>query len=282
MRNKRMGTALITGASSGIGAAFARRLASQGHDLIIVARRAERLHALATEVQHQHGILAEVVVADLARLADIERVEQRIADSATVELLINNAGFGTVGTFSEANLDRQLDMIWVHVIACVRLSRAALPGMIARGHGAIINVSSPAAFFPTPGNVTYSATKAYVKAFSEALAAELTGTGVQVQVLCPGFTSTEFHATPEYQRLDVRSRIPKGFWMSADDVVAASLRALRRGQLVCIPGLNNRLLIALGQILALIGLTPILTKQFVRRFPALIAAPSPRTSDRRI
>ena len=270
---------MITGASSGIGAAFARRLASQGYDLILVARRADRLRALAAEVRHQNGVVAEVIIADLAQLADIERVEQRIADSATVELLINNAGFGTVGMFSVANLDRQLEMIWVHVIACVRLSRAALPGMLARGHGAIINVSSPAAFFPTPGNVTYSATKAYVKAFSEALAAELTGTGVQVQVLCPNFTRTEFHATPEYQALDVRSHIPNGFWMSADAVVAASLRALRRRQLICIPGFTNRLLIVLGQILGLFGLGPILAKLLMRRFPTLIAAPSASTAE---
>jgi short-subunit dehydrogenase len=277
-----MRSAVITGASGGIGAAFARHLASQGYDLLLVARRAERLQALCAEVRHQHGVHVEVVVADLARLADIERVEQRIAASATIELLINNAGFGTVGTFSEIDLKRQIDMISVHVIASVRLSRAALPGMIARGHGAIINVSSPAAFFPTPGNVTYSATKAYVKTFSEALAVELTDTGVQVQVLCPGFTITEFHATPEYERLDVRSRIPKGLWMSADDVAAASLRALRRGQLICIPGFNNRVLIALGQILGLIGLFPMLAKLFVRRFPARIIAPSASTSDRRI
>jgi uncharacterized protein len=282
VRNKGMRTALITGASSGIGAAFARRLASQGYDLILVARRADRLHALAAEVQDQYGVVAEVAVADLAQPADIELVEQRIADSATVELLINNAGFGTLGAFSEIDLKRQIDMIWVHVIASVCLSRAALPGMIARGHGAIINVSSPAAFFPTPGNVTYSATKAYVKTFSEALAAELSGSGVQVQVLCPGFTSTEFHVTPEYEGLDVRSRIPKGFWMSADDVVAASLSALRGRQLICIPGFNNRMLITLGQILGLIGLSPLLAKQFARRFPALIAAPGANTSDRRI
>lgn len=276
-----MGTALIIGASSGIGAAFARRLASQGYNLILVARRADRLHALATEVQHQHGVVAEVVIANLAQLVDIERVEQRIVESTTVELLINNAGFGTIGVFSAANLDRQLDMIWLHVMACVRLSHAALPGMLARGHGSIINVSSPAAFFPTPGNVTYSATKAYVKAFSEALVGELTATGVQVQVLCPGFTSTEFHATPEYEPLNVQARIPKCLWMSADDVVTASLAALRCGRLLCIPGFKNRVLITLGQVLGFIGLTPMLAKQFRRRFPALILGPSASTSDRR-
>ena len=240
------GTALITGASSGIGAAFARQLAVKGKNLILVARRKERLVNLANHLRQHYGITTEILVADLSHLTDIEQVESRIGAIENLDMLINNAGFGTVGRFAEINLSRQIDMINVHVIASVRLCRAALPGMIARHNGAIINVSSIGAFIPGPGNVTYCATKAHLVTFSEALQAELAGNGVKVQALCPGFTYTEFHDSSEYENFD-RSQIPKMLWMSAEEVVASSLKALGRSQVTYIPGFKNRLLVAVAR-----------------------------------
>jgi short-subunit dehydrogenase len=241
-----MSTALITGASSGIGAAFARRLARDGYNLILVARRREKLEALARELEAAHGIRAEVLVADLARISEIERVEARITElGSDLALLINNAGFGTNGQFHEVTPERHTDMINVHVTASVRLSRAAMPRMLACGQGGVINVASIAAFFPLPGNANYSASKAYLVTFCEALAKEIKGSGVKVQALCPGFTVTEFHDTPEYASFD-RSQVPKTLWMSADEIVDDSLKALKRGRVVCIPGWKYRVLVAVG------------------------------------
>jgi len=234
-------TALITGASSGIGAAFARQLAPQGFHLILVARRKERLAALAADLQGRFPISAEVLDADLSEPADIERVERRIAELENVDLLINNAGLGAPGSFAEIDLVTQLTMIDVHIIASVRLCRATLPGMITRHRGAIINVSSIAGLVPIPGSATYSSTKAYLNVFSEALQAELRGTGVKVQALCPGFTHTGFHDTPEHKGFH-RSGIPEALWMSPEEVAAQSLNALGRRQVVFVPGFKNRLL----------------------------------------
>lgn len=239
--------ALITGASSGIGAAFARQLAATGQHLILVARRRERLTTLATELEERHAVNVEVLVADLSTLDGVERVKDRIAELETLDMLINNAGFGIAGKFAEVDPAKQMDMIHVHVIASVRLCRAALPGMIARRRGRIVNVSSISAFIPAVGNVTYTSTKAYLAAFSEALQAELAGSGVRVQALCPGFTYTGFHDTPELATRFDRSRIPRVMWMPAEKVVAGSLRALERGRAIYIPGLGNRLLVAVGR-----------------------------------
>ena len=163
----RAGTALVTGASSGIGAVFARQLAARGYDLILVARREKRLAALATELEQRHPIAVQVVAADLSDPTGIGRVERHIAELAAIDILVNCAGFGAAGTFVEVGLTRQLNMIQVHVVASVRLSRAVIPGMIARGSGAIINVSSLTALMPGAINSTYSATKAYLLSFSE-------------------------------------------------------------------------------------------------------------------
>ncbi len=239
-------TALITGASSGIGRAFALLLAAQGHDLVLVARREERLAALARELGERHGIIASPLVADLAEPAGVARVEAQIAGLARLDLLVNAAGFGTSGRFARIDSARHLEMIQLHVVAAVRLTRAALPGMIERGQGAIINVASVTAFVPLPGNVTYAGTKAFLVGFSQTLQAELRGTGVRVQALCPGFTYSEFHDTAEYTRFS-RKRIPGLLWMTADAVAAGSLKALRRGGVVYIPGLANRLLVAVGR-----------------------------------
>lgn len=239
-----MRTAFITGASSGIGASFARQLAVRGYNLILVGRRQDRLATIAVDLEQQHAISAEYVVADLSDSSDLEQLEHRIRELSGLEMLVNNAGFGTTGRFAEIDLAKQLDMVQVHIATTMRLCRAALPGMISRHQGAIINVASIGAFLSAVDNVTYNATKAFLVSFSESLQKELSGTDIQVQALCPGFTHTEFHDRPEYIDLD-RSQIPDWLWSSSDEVVKESLRAIQRRQVICIPGFKNRLLIAL-------------------------------------
>lgn len=236
---RRPATAFITGASSGIGAEFARQLAAQGYDLVLTARRAERLQDLAAELEQRYSITAQALVADLDDPADVERVAARIRESNALALLVNNAGFGVPRNFTRGDLKDQTDMIQVHVVATVRLTHAALARMIERHHGAIINVSSAAALVPIAGHPTYAGTKAFLNAFSEALAAELQGKGVHIQALCPGFTRTEFHSTTRYSWS--RSNIPGWMWLSARDVVADSLAALERGEVICVPDLRYKL-----------------------------------------
>ena len=239
--------AVVTGASSGIGATFARQFAARGCDLVLVARRKDRLLQLATELEAT-GVRAEVLPADLTLDGDLAVVEQRLASAHNLEFLVNNAGFGTRGRFIEVEPEIHERMHRLHVLATVRLTRAALPGMVARGKGNIVNVSSVAAFGTAPGNVSYCATKAWMNSFTEALALELgcTGSPVKVQALCPGFTYTEFH---DVMNVD-RKLIPSGWWMPADKVVAASLRGLERGDIVVVPGLRYKL------VVLLLGLTP--------------------------
>ncbi len=226
--------AMVTGASSGIGEVYARRLAARGYRLLLVARRAERLQRLASELG-----TAEALPADLAADADVERLERRLADEPRLEFLVNNAGFGTMGMFFEADPEGQLAMHRVHVLATMRLTRAALPGMVSRGLGAVVNVSSVAAFFHNPLNVSYCATKAWVNTFTEGVYIELKAIGspVRAQCLCPGFTYTEFH---DVLNIDRRA-IPRPLWMPAGKVVEASLRALERNRLFVIPGWPYRL-----------------------------------------
>jgi len=231
--------AVITGASSGLGEEYARQLAAQGYDLVLVARREDRLRAVRDDLAGKHQLEMEIVVADLTRHEDVERVAQRIGQLPSLDLLVNNAGFGTMGSFADIDVARQVEMVEVHVAAPMRLIRAALPGMIQRRRGAIINVSSLASFLIAPGSTTYSATKAFLNSFSESLQAELDGTGVRVQSLCPGFTHTGFHSTSDFEHFD-RAQIPRGMWMSSEAVVRESLRQLKSGGVICIPGAKNR------------------------------------------
>jgi short-subunit dehydrogenase len=255
-------TALVTGASSGIGAAYARALAVRGYHLILVARRQERLQDLATELRQRYGIAAGFLVADLAHPSAVARVEQFIANCANLEVLVHAAGFGTMGAFATIPAKRHLEMLQVHNVAAVRLTHAALPGMLARRRGAVVLVSSAAAFAPVIGNVTYCASKAYLVAFAEGLQAELSGAGIRVQALCPGFTDTEFHETPEYAPFGVKARIPRFLWMSSEAVVAASLAALERGEVVCVPGWINRAFVAVSRA----GVTNLLGRFLLHRF----------------
>jgi short-subunit dehydrogenase len=234
--------ALVTGASSGIGRVFARRLARQGYDMILIARRRERLNEVAREIEAA-GRKAEIIVADLASPEGLACVEER-ARIGDLTMLVNNAGFQKYMPFAELEPDIAEAQIRVHVTAVVRLSRAALPGMIARNTGAIVNVSSMLAFSAgldltfLPKRVTYAASKAFVNAFSETLAGELAGTGVKVQALCPGVVRTEFHDVDGKPLL--RPNVPV---MEPEDVVDASLAALALGDVICSPALADRSLL---------------------------------------
>jgi uncharacterized protein len=227
-------TALVTGASAGLGAEFARRLAAAGTDLVLVARREEKLAALAEELGKAHRIGVEVLRADLSTEDGIARVERRIGELPALDLIVNNAGFGGQGGFVRGNVADHMVMVKVHIDSTVRLTRAALPGMVDRGRGAVINVASIAAFSPFSGPM-YSGTKSFLVMFSKNLHGEVRDKGVAVQALCPGFTHTEFH---EAAGMD-KSALPKGLWMTAERVVRISLRRLGRGAL-CIPGLRNK------------------------------------------
>jgi short-subunit dehydrogenase len=232
-----MTTALVTGASSGIGMAFARRLAARGDDLVIVARNEGRLKELADEIQSGLRREVEVLPADLTLADDVGRVEQRLQDAPRpVDLLVNNAGFGTAGKFVELPVGKEDEEIRLNVLALMRLTRAALPGMIERGRGGVINVSSVGGFQPGPRNATYSATKAFVTSFSEAVHEELRGTGVNLLALCPGFTRTEFQERGGFDT----QHIPKAAWQTPEVVVDAALDALARGRALCVPGLQNK------------------------------------------
>jgi short-subunit dehydrogenase len=234
----------ITGASSGIGAAFARRLAA-GHDLLLIARRKDRLEALRDELKRTYGTDAVVIQADLSKDDDMEAVAQGIERAERLSLLINNAGFGTKGRFWEADLDSQDRMHRLHVLATMRLTHAALRNMVPRDFGGIINVASVAAFVRSTGSTSYSATKSWMTAFTEGLYLELrsSGSNVAVQALCPGFTYSEFHEAVGVTREQMMSN--SGFWMTAEAVVDASLNGLSRRKLIVVPGWRYQLLTGL-------------------------------------
>lgn len=224
--------ALVTGASSGIGEAFAERLAQEKYDLVVVARSGELLEALAKRLGEKRSVEVEVFVADLTRPDDLLALEARIGEEPGFDLVVNNAGAGASGAFVDGDVDRDEQQIRLNVLALVRLSHAALRTMVPRGRGTLINVSSLAAFAPLPYNATYAATKAFVNSFSESLAEELRDSGVRLQVLCPGFTRTNFQ---QRAGTDVSS-VPAFAWMTPEAVVDASLAALAGGPLVCVPG----------------------------------------------
>jgi short-subunit dehydrogenase len=235
--------AVITGASSGIGAAFARALAGRGFDLVLVARRRERLEQLASELAAAHGIQAEPLGADLTDEAELKVVEDRIARAGSLDLLVNDAGFGTRGRFFEADLAGQDRMHRLHVLATMRLTHAALASMVPRARGAVINVSSVSGFIQAVGSTSYSATKCWMNSFTEGLYLELKSAGspVKVQALCPGFTLSEFH---DVLGMD-RKVIPARMWMRAEEVVARSLAGLERGELFVVPGWRYKLIVHL-------------------------------------
>lgn len=239
--------AVITGASSGLGEVFARMLAQRGYNLLLVARRLDRLESLCHELESSHGVHAESLCADLAYEPQIEDVARRIETEPAVSLLVNNAGFGTLGYFYETDYSRQVDMVKVHILATMRLTRAALPGMIDRGAGGIINVSSVAASFRSAGNANYCATKGWMNDFTEGLRLELDALGspVAVQALCPGFTYTEFHDSMGVKR----ELVPKWLWMDAAFVVRKSLDALASRKLFVVPGWQYKAGVLLSKLM---------------------------------
>jgi short-subunit dehydrogenase len=237
--------ALVTGASAGIGASFARALAARGTDVILVARSKTRLDDLATALRRDHGVDTEVLPADLTGTSDLATVAARLAEhDRPVDLLVNNAGVGTAGSFDGLPLEREDDEIRLNVLAVVRLTHAALGAMTARGSGAIVNVSSVAGYQPNPGMATYGATKAFVSSFTQAVHEEVRSRGVHVMLLAPGFTRTGFQERAHVDQSDV----PGFAWMSADDVVRDALRALDARRAVCVPGALNRVAAVLSDM----------------------------------
>lgn len=240
---------LVTGASSGIGAAFARQLAALGHDLVLTARRADRLEALAAELREQHAAQAIVLPRDLADPATpralCDELDRR---SLQVDWLVNNAGYGVPGTFVANDWTTHADFLQVLLTAPTELAWRLLPGMRQRGHGRIINVASLAGHVPGPaGHTLYAASKAYLIKFSQSLALENRAAGVNVCALCPGFTWSEFHDITGTR--DKMNRLPGFMWLSAEEVVRQGLAAVERGDAVYIPGRVNRTIKTLVHLL---------------------------------
>jgi len=236
-----MTTALITGATAGIGAEFARQLAARGDDLVLVARDEARLAAYADELSERHRVRCDVLVADLADREQLSSVERRLRDDTRpIDLLVNNAGFSVNQSFLGGDLDAEQQMLDVLVTAVMRLTHAALPGMVGRGTGGVINVSSVAGFI---AGGSYSAAKSYATVLSESVDRQLSGTGVRVMALCPGFTHTEFH---ERGGIDV-SHLPDWMWLDAPQLVSAALADFRRGKAVSIPGGQYKTLMTLAR-----------------------------------
>jgi uncharacterized protein len=234
-----MPVALVTGATSGIGLEYSRRLAQLGHDLVLVARDEDRLRGLAEELTETTARKAEVLVADLADSAALRRVEERLRDAERpVDLLVNNAGFALRRPFIANDVADEERLLDVHVRAVLRLTHAAVQGMVERGRGAVVNVSSVAGWLPRG---SYSAHKAWVTSFTEGLSGSLRGTGVVVQAVCPGLVRSEFH-----QRAGMRmDGFPRRAWLTPEQVVEASLADLRRGRVVSVPSRRYRLAVAL-------------------------------------
>jgi uncharacterized protein len=236
----RRSRALVTGASSGIGAVFAERLARTGHDLILVARRGDRLEALARRLREEAGAEVEVMVADLTDTAALARVEARVADDDSLALLVNNAGFGGYNPFVSIEPMVIDDLIDIHIRAVMRITRAALPGMVRRGAGGVINIASLLALSgplppdPLPHRAVYAGAKAFLLAFTQALAGELKATGVKVQVCLPGLVHTEFHTVQSFDTTQIALKK-----MTPEDVVTASLVGLAQGEVVCVPALAD-------------------------------------------
>lgn len=253
-----MPTALVTGATAGLGAEFARQLAADEYDLVLVARDTDRLEQLGDELTRTHGVTVKLIGADLTTDDGCDAVAQRLADrEQPVDMLVNNAGFGMYKVFGSVGIadeERQLDL---NVRAVLRLSHAAIGAMTARGSGRIVNVSSVAGFVPRGGNATYAASKAWVTMFSEALSVQLVGSGVTVTAICPGFTRTEFH---ERAHADM-SHVPERMWLSASDVVREGLADAFAGKPISVPTRQYRRLVTIARLVP----RPLLRRVMARR-----------------
>lgn len=251
--------ALVTGASSGIGLEFARQLAADGTDLVVVARSSDALERLADELTAAHAVEAEVLSADLTDASDLQRVADRIGDDEQpIDLVVNNAGFGTRGRFDQLPIDRELQEVDLNARAVVRLTHAATTVMVPRGHGGILNVSSTSAYQPIPYFATYAATKAFVTSFTQSVHEELKGTGVHVTVLGPGFTRTNFAEAADAE--SEASKLPDPLWMEPEPVVSAGLKGVAKNRATVVPGWHNQLTATVS------GMTP---SSITRRVTAL-------------
>jgi short-subunit dehydrogenase len=235
--------ALVTGASSGIGLEYCRQLALRCDVIIAVARRLDRLDALRNELAGRVEVHA--VEADLATIEGVAHTMEILRQKGPVDILVNNAGFTPYGTFAESPIEEQRQLLSLHCDASLTLCRAAIPFMRERGSGTVINVSSLGSFMPGPGLAVYAASKMFLNSFSQALQAELAGTGIEVQVLCPGMVRTQIYAPMVEQGFDL-SQFPDEMWMEPGDVVSASIDAIGSGQLFVIPGEGNRDLALMG------------------------------------
>jgi short-subunit dehydrogenase len=233
---KTKGTALITGASAGIGAIYADRLAKRGYDLILVARNKDRLAALAQRLKDETGRSVETIAADLNDKADLARIETTLRTKASITLLVNNAGIGATASLLDSDVEKMDEMIRLNVGALTRLTYAAAPGFVARGGGTIVNIASSVAISPEALNGVYGGSKAFVLALSQSLNHELAGKGVRVQAVLPGVTATEFW---DIAGLPVRN-LPTEIVMSAEDTVDAALAGLDQGEIVTIPSLPDK------------------------------------------
>jgi short-subunit dehydrogenase len=253
-------TALVTGASSGIGAELARGLARRGHGVTLAARREDRLEELAAELEDSHGVRAETIGLDVtdgdARREAVAELGRR---GLTVDVLVNNAGFGSGGAFVELEADREAEMVRTNVEALVAMTGLVLPDMVERGRGAVLNVASLIAFQPVPYQATYGATKAAVLSFSDAVHEEVRGSGVTITAVCPGPVRTEFGASGGFGGAD--EKIPDRFWLEPDKVAEDALEAVENGGRITVPGLRNQILALYGQHLPRFILLP-LAKRF--------------------
>ena len=240
------GTALITGASSGIGAEYSRQLAAHHYDLILVARRKKKLEELADVLRKTYGIVVKILAADLSRERDIKKVEQAITRCRDLTVLINNAGFGTLGEFADVKLNASTEMLTVHNTATVRLTYAVLQQMRKHGFGRIINIASVAAFMTPPRGIMYSATKMFLVSFSKGLQYEEWKNGISIQAVCPGTTHTEFHSAGYYKKYNKKgSSIPGWAWLNVQKVVKESLQKAHRRKVIIVPGIVYKLVVPL-------------------------------------
>jgi short-subunit dehydrogenase len=251
------GTVLVTGASSGIGAELAREFARRGRHVVLVARRADKLEALATEL----GSAADVLATDLSKAAERSALPARVAElGLVVDIMVNNAGLSTLGRVAESDPAAELNLVEVDVAAVVDLCSRFVPGMVSRGHGAVLNVSSVGAFGPVPGQAAYGAAKAFVLSYTQALGAELKGTGVAAATLCPGPVKTEFNAVTGFVDAEVEAALPKSMWVAADVVAKTAVDGLAAGRTVIVPGVGNRVGAAAYQHLPRKLLLPLLSR----------------------
>jgi short-subunit dehydrogenase len=241
------GTAVVTGATSGIGKAYAERLAADGFDLVITGRRRELLNDFAAILRSRYGVQVLTVIAELSDENDLNGLIKLLAKKDDIFFLVNNAGFGSGEAFCQCTMEEHMKMLNVHVVAALKLIYTVLPQMIRHKEGAIINVSSMGAFTPAPGSTMYASTKLFLKSFTESLHMEVKRHGIKVQCICPGFTRTEFHSRRKAGKINGGRSVIK--YMEAGDVVKKSMKALERDKVMVVPGFMNRLLVSLVQVL---------------------------------